>query len=66
MSRVRLTKEGHALLDAMAEIGFTLDLSHMDWAAAREALDIYEGPIIASHANALRQVKDGDSNRFLD
>jgi membrane dipeptidase len=60
-----LTKEGQALLDAMAEIGFVLDLSHMDWAAAREALDIYEGTIIASHSNALRQVKDGNSNRFL-
>jgi membrane dipeptidase len=60
-----LTKEGHALLGAMADIGFTLDLSHMDWAAARQALDKYEGPLIASHSNALRQVKDGDSNRFL-
>jgi membrane dipeptidase len=60
-----LSKDGRALLDAMAEIGFVLDLSHMDWAAAREVLDIYEGTVIASHANALRQVKDGDSNRFL-
>jgi membrane dipeptidase len=60
-----LTREGHALLDAMAEVGFALDLSHMDWEAAREALDIYEGPIIASHSNALQQVKEGDSNRFL-
>jgi membrane dipeptidase len=60
-----LTKDGHALLDVMSDIGFTLDLSHMDWAAAREALDKYEGPLIASHSNGLRQVKDGDSNRFL-
>jgi membrane dipeptidase len=60
-----LTQEGRSLLDAMAEIGFMLDLSHMDWAAAREALDVFEGPILASHANALRQVKDGESNRFL-
>ncbi len=60
-----LTKEGHALLDVMADLGFTLDLSHMDWAAARQALDVYDGSIIASHANALRLVRDGDSNRFL-
>jgi membrane dipeptidase len=60
-----LTMDGHALLDIMAERGFTLDLSHMDWEAAHEALDIFEGPIIASHSNALRQVKEGDSNRFL-
>ena len=61
-----LTKEGHSLLEAMSEIGFTLDLSHMDRESAQKALDIYNGPIIASHSNALRQVKDGDSNRFLD
>jgi len=60
-----LTKDGHALLEVMADLGFTLDLSHMDWAAARQALDVYDGSIIASHANALRLVKDGDSNRFL-
>lgn len=60
-----LSKEGRALLDAMAEMGFIFDLSHMDWAAAREALDVYEGALMASHANALRQVKNGDSNRFL-
>ncbi|MCX6068755.1 MAG: membrane dipeptidase [Chloroflexi bacterium] len=60
-----LTPEGHALLEAMADIGFTLDLSHMAWEAALEALDQYEGPIIASHANALKQVKNGNSNRFL-
>jgi membrane dipeptidase len=60
-----LTKEGHTLLEAMSELGFVLDLSHMDWAAARESLDEYEGPLIASHSNALRQVKDGESNRFL-
>lgn len=60
-----LTRDGHDLLGAMAELGFALDLSHMDWAAAREALDIYDGPIIASHSNAFKQVKEGDSNRFL-
>jgi membrane dipeptidase len=60
-----LTKEGHELLEAMAHLGFTLDLSHMAWEAAREALDEYEGPIIASHSNAIRKVKNGSLNRFL-
>ena len=60
-----LTKDGRALLEAMARIGFSLDLSHMAWESALEALDLYDGPIIASHANALKQVKDGTSNRFL-
>jgi membrane dipeptidase len=60
-----LTPAGRELLEAMAPIGFTLDLSHMDWEAALQALDMYEGPIIASHANALKQVRNSSSNRFL-
>lgn len=60
-----LTAEGFALLEAMAALGFTLDLSHMDRVAALQALEQYEGPIIASHANALRLVKGSESNRHL-
>lgn len=60
-----LTQEGRQLLDAMADHGLTLDLSHMAWEAAREALDRYTGPLIASHANPLKMVKNGTSNRFL-
>ena len=60
-----LTREGQDLLRAMAPIGFILDLSHMAWESAHEALDIYEGTLIASHANALKQVKNGSINRFL-
>ncbi len=60
-----LTNEGRELLEAMAPLGFTLDLSHMAWEAALQALDLYEGPVIASHANALKQVKNGTMNRFL-
>jgi len=60
-----LTSAGRELLQAMAPLGFTLDLSHMDWEAALQALYLYEGPIIASHANALKQIKNGSGNRFL-
>jgi len=60
-----LTKEGYALLDGMAELGFTLDLSHMDEMAALQALDSYPGRIIASHSNALAVLKGSDSNRHL-
>ena len=49
----------------MEEFGFTLDLSHMDEAAALQALDSYQGPIIASHANALALLKGSESNRHL-
>lgn len=60
-----LTSEGRELLQAMASIGFILDVSHMAWESALQAIDIYEGAIIASHSNALKQVKNGSSNRFL-
>ena len=60
-----LTVEGRQLLDGMASLGFTLDLSHMDEQAALQALDTYPGPIIASHANALALIKGSQSNRHL-
>ena len=46
------TKEGRALLEAMAEVGMALDLSHLSEEAAREGLDRYPGVVLASHSNA--------------
>jgi membrane dipeptidase len=60
-----LTREGYALLEAMAEFGFVLDISHMDEKAALQALDAYPRPVIASHSNAIALLKDANSNRFL-
>jgi membrane dipeptidase len=60
-----LTDDGRALLAAMAEFGFTLDLSHMDVLSALQSLDFYEGPIIASHANAAALLPGYDGNRLL-
>ena len=60
-----LTDDGRELLEAMAEIGFTLDLSHMDWLSARQSLDMYPGPIIASHANAAALLPGYDGNRLI-
>ncbi len=60
-----LTKEGFALLDGMAGLGFTLDLSHMDEKAVLQSLDEYPGRIIASHANAKALLKGTLSNRYL-
>ncbi len=60
-----LTSEGFALLEAMADFGFSLDLSHMDEKAALQALDVYPGSILASHANAAALLEGLDSNRFL-
>jgi membrane dipeptidase len=60
-----LTEDGRALLKGMAEVGFALDISHMDSLAAREALDIYPGVIMASHANAASLLPGYTGNRLL-
>ena len=49
-----LTDLGRELLDVMAQFGMVLDLAHMAPEAALEALDRYEGPLFASHANPLK------------
>jgi membrane dipeptidase len=60
-----LTAEGRQLLKAMADFNFTLDLSHMDEASALEALDLYPGPIVATHANCLALLPNFPTNRHL-
>jgi membrane dipeptidase len=60
-----LTREGYALLDGMASLGFALDLSHMDEEAALQALDVYPGTILASHSNAVALLKGVETNRHL-
>lgn len=46
-----LTDAGRELLEVMAEVGLILDTSHLAEEAFWEAMDRYEGPIVASHAN---------------
>lgn len=60
-----LTPAGFDLIDAMAEIGFVLDFSHMDELAAFQCLDRYPGQIIASHSNARALIKGYTGNRHL-
>jgi membrane dipeptidase len=60
-----LTDEGRRLISAMAEFNFILDLSHMDEAAARESLDRYEGPVMATHANCAALLRGAETNRHL-
>lgn len=60
-----LTAEGYAYLEAMAEIGFILDISHMDEQAALQSLDAYPGRIACSHANVRALLKSDDFNRQL-
>jgi membrane dipeptidase len=46
-----LTPEGRRLVPALAEAGLILDLSHASEESFFEALDLSEGPVIASHSN---------------
>lgn len=49
-----LTSEGMHLLEVMADLGLILDLSHMAEEAYFQALERYEGAVIASHSNPRR------------
>lgn len=60
-----LTDDGRHLLKAMAEFNFTLDLSHMDKRAALEALDLYAGPIAATHGTCAALVPGFENNRLF-
>jgi len=60
-----VTPDGHSLLAAMADLGFILDLSHMDEPAVLESLDIYPGTIVATHANCLALMPEHEYNRLI-
>jgi membrane dipeptidase len=49
----------------MSEIGYTLDLTHMDEQAVLQALDAYPGALVATHSNPLSLLKGAETNRFL-
>jgi membrane dipeptidase len=68
--RQGLTKAGYQLLEVMADLGFILDLTHMSEVASLEALDHYEGVVVATHSNARalvpgeRQLSDDQIRRL--
>lgn len=51
-----LTALGRQLLAEMDALDLTLDISHMSEEACLQALDIYGGPLVASHAHSRRTV----------
>lgn len=51
-----LTDEGRELLEVMTELGMILDVSHLAEEALVEAVDRYEGWVVASHANPRARV----------
>jgi membrane dipeptidase len=59
------TREGWALLDVLGSLGCTIDISHMNELSAQQALDRYEGPLIASHANARALIRGVEGERHL-
>lgn len=58
-----LTADGRALLKEMDRVGMLLDATHLADQSFWEALDVYTGPVIASHHNC-RALVPGD--RQLD
>ncbi|MEZ4517244.1 MAG: membrane dipeptidase [Chloroflexota bacterium] len=47
-----LTRDGYALLEVMSDLDLILDMTHMNEIATFQALDAYQGPIVATHSNA--------------
>ncbi|MBN1230877.1 MAG: membrane dipeptidase [Anaerolineales bacterium] len=60
-----LTPAGIDLLRKMDSLNFALDLSHLDEQSALQALDIYTGVILASHANPKALLPEQKTNRHL-
>jgi membrane dipeptidase len=66
-----LFPEGRSLLRAMEEVGMILDVTHLSDEGFDEALDLYSGPVLASHHNCRslvphqRQLTDGQIKRLV-
>src|SRR5215216_6435543 len=58
-----LTEKGRELLRIMDQLGIMLDVSHLTDESFHEALDLFQGPVLASHSNC-RALVPGD--RQLD
>lgn len=56
-----LTRHGRDLLEVMASFNAMLDVSHLSDLATHEALEAFDGHIIASHSNP-RKFMDSDRN----
>ena len=59
-----LTPMGRPLLKAMSEVGMILDLTHLADESFWEAIDYFDGPVLASHNNC-RALVPGD-RQFSD
>ena len=59
------TREGHDLLEVMAGLGLALDIAHMNERSALWAIDRYEGPLAATHANCRSLLRRTEDERHL-
>jgi membrane dipeptidase len=59
-----LTPNGRELLKSMAEVGMILDVTHLADQSFWEAVDLFHGPVLASHNNC-RSLVPGD-RQFAD
>ncbi len=60
-----LTDLGRALLPELAAAGMILDVSHMAEESFWQALDLWKGPVIASHSNSRELVAERVADRHL-
>jgi membrane dipeptidase len=67
-----LFAEGPALLREMERVGMILDVTHLSDQCFDEALEVYGGPVLASHHNNRtltpnqRQLTDGQTKRLIE
>jgi membrane dipeptidase len=67
-----LYEDGPALLREMERVGMILDVTHLSDECFYQALDIYKGPVLASHHNCRalvndpRQLTDHQIERLID
>jgi len=53
-----ITADGFRLLDEFNRLGMILDVTHLSDAGFDEALDVFDGPVLASHGNCRALVPD--------
>jgi len=59
------SQEGLEFMKVMSELGMSLDLAHMNDQSALEALDRYQGAVLASHVNARALIKGYSGERHF-
>ncbi|MCB0033494.1 MAG: membrane dipeptidase [Anaerolineales bacterium] len=65
-TREGFTTDGYALMEVMADLGFILDLTHLSETAVKEALERYDGPLIASHSNCRTLAPHVEQRHLID